>query len=137
LKRAAISIHCLEPLASLRDGAPRSSWRAGRAANRYPEQDLNEQLERVSLINAFYAELDKMFIPYMRLDQRMPLWWWAGTFAACKDHLLKESARRLFGRLRRSEERKKRHIELPAEEERSAELHLRLPKPRKLFSANQ
>jgi hypothetical protein len=26
-------------------------------------------------INAFYKEIDRMFVPYMRLDQRMPLWW--------------------------------------------------------------
>lgn len=37
---------------------------------------VDEQIERLNRINAFYAEIDRMFIPYMRLDQRMPLWWW-------------------------------------------------------------
>jgi hypothetical protein len=30
---------------------------------------------------AFYSEIDCMFIPYIRLDQRMPLWWW-GSFTS-------------------------------------------------------
>ena len=40
-----------------------------------------EQSARLSRISAFYSEIDRMFVPYMRLDQRMPLWWWT-TFAA-------------------------------------------------------
>ena len=27
-------------------------------------------------VRRFYREIDRMFVPYMRLDQRMPLWWW-------------------------------------------------------------
>jgi hypothetical protein len=26
-------------------------------------------------LDAFYTELDRMFVPYMRIDQKMPLWW--------------------------------------------------------------
>lgn len=40
-----------------------------------PNANVDEQVARLDRINAFYAEIDKMFIPYMRLDQRMPLWW--------------------------------------------------------------
>jgi hypothetical protein len=32
---------------------------------------VDTQLERLSRINAFYKEIDRMFVPYMRLDQRM------------------------------------------------------------------
>jgi hypothetical protein len=41
---------------------------------------VDQQVARLDRINAFYAEIDRMFVPYMRLDQRMPLWWWT-TFA--------------------------------------------------------
>jgi hypothetical protein len=36
----------------------------------------DELTARLDRINAFYKEIDRMFVPYMRLDQRMPLWWW-------------------------------------------------------------
>jgi hypothetical protein len=36
----------------------------------------DELVARLDRINAFYKEIDRMFVPYMRLDQRMPLWWW-------------------------------------------------------------
>lgn len=39
------------------------------------ETAIDNQVARISRINAFYTEIDKKFIPYMRLDQRMPLWW--------------------------------------------------------------
>jgi hypothetical protein len=38
---------------------------------------IDNQLARLDRINDFYAEIDAMFIPYMRLNQRMPLWWWS------------------------------------------------------------
>ncbi|MGA8653718.1 MAG: hypothetical protein WB677_24430 [Xanthobacteraceae bacterium] len=48
--------------------------------DRYPHVSLlgkvDEQVARLDRINAFYSEIDRMFVPYMRLDQRMPLWWW-------------------------------------------------------------
>jgi hypothetical protein len=31
-------------------------------------------------VQSSYATLDRMFIPYMRLDQRMPNWWWSFGF---------------------------------------------------------
>jgi hypothetical protein len=37
---------------------------------------LDDHLARLDRLNAFYAEIDRMFVPYMRLDQRMPTWWW-------------------------------------------------------------
>jgi hypothetical protein len=37
---------------------------------------MDEQVARLDRLNAFYPEIDRMFVPYMRLDQRMPLWWW-------------------------------------------------------------
>jgi hypothetical protein len=37
---------------------------------------VDEQVARLDRVNAFYREIDRMFVPYMRLDQRMPLWWW-------------------------------------------------------------
>jgi hypothetical protein len=36
-------------------------------------------------VNAFYNEIDRMFVPYMRLDQRMPLWWLKPFIAKIKD----------------------------------------------------
>jgi hypothetical protein len=41
--------------------------------------NVNEQVARLDRIAAFYNEIDKMFIPYMRNDQRMPLWWWSNV----------------------------------------------------------
>jgi hypothetical protein len=57
--------------------------------------DVDAQVARLDRINAFYSEIDRMFIPYMRLNQRMPLWWWPSL--ATK---LKEEANRLRGRFR-------------------------------------
>ncbi len=33
-----------------------------------------EQVARLNRINAFYSEIDRKFVPYMRLDQKMPIW---------------------------------------------------------------
>jgi hypothetical protein len=41
-----------------------------------PHGTVDAQVARLDRINAFYSEIDRMFVPYMRLDQRMPLWWW-------------------------------------------------------------
>jgi hypothetical protein len=38
--------------------------------------NVDEQVARLDRINAFYSEIDKLFVPYMRFGQRMPLWWW-------------------------------------------------------------
>lgn len=42
--------------------------------------DVDEQVARLDRINAFYTEIDRKFIPYMRNDQRTPLWWWSSVF---------------------------------------------------------
>ena len=42
----------------------------------WPHVIVDEQAARLNRISAFYREIDRMFVPYMRLDQRMPLWWW-------------------------------------------------------------
>jgi len=49
--------------------------------------NLEDQLARLDRLNAFYAEIDKMFVPYMRLDQRMPLWWWSNVSALLRHWL--------------------------------------------------
>jgi hypothetical protein len=53
---------------------------AGDMFDRYghgqPDAKVDEQIARLNRINSFYSEIDRMFVPYMRLDQRMPLWWW-------------------------------------------------------------
>jgi hypothetical protein len=53
---------------------------AGDIFDRYghgqPDAKVDEQIARLDRINSFYSEIDRMFVPYMRLDQRMPLWWW-------------------------------------------------------------
>jgi hypothetical protein len=58
---------------------------AGQLFARYgsgqPNAKLNEEVERLDRINAFYTEIDRKFVPYMRLDQRMPLWWWTPLVA--------------------------------------------------------
>lgn len=41
-----------------------------------PDAKVDEQIARINQVNAFYGEIDRLFVPYMRLDQRMPLWWW-------------------------------------------------------------
>jgi hypothetical protein len=53
----------------------------GHTFDRYGHDDrtkanIDDQVARLDRINAFYSEIDRMFVPYMRLDQRMPLWWW-------------------------------------------------------------
>jgi hypothetical protein len=52
----------------------------GHTFNRYghlqpPPGNTDELAARLDRINAFYKEIDRMFVPYMQLDQRMPLWW--------------------------------------------------------------
>jgi len=42
-----------------------------------PNANVDDQIARLDRINAFYGEFDRMVIPYMRIDQRMPLWWWS------------------------------------------------------------
>ena len=42
-----------------------------------PSAKIDDQVDRLNRINAFYTEIDKMFVPYMRIDQKMPLWWWS------------------------------------------------------------
>ena len=58
----------------------------GHMFDRYPSQivgNVNAQVARLDRIMAFYTEIDRMFIPYMRNDQRMPLWWWSNVFSSC------------------------------------------------------
>ena len=40
-----------------------------------PNQNIDAQIDRLNRINAFYTEIDRMFVPYMRIDQKMRLWW--------------------------------------------------------------
>jgi hypothetical protein len=47
-----------------------------------PSVNKDQQVARLGRVAAFYSEIDKMFIPYMRNDQRMPLWWWSNVFAS-------------------------------------------------------
>jgi len=42
-----------------------------------PSAKIDDQVDRLNRINAFYIEIDRMFVPYMRIDQKMPLWWWS------------------------------------------------------------
>jgi hypothetical protein len=42
-----------------------------------PNPNIDEQIDRLNRLNAFYTEIDRMFVPYMRIDQNMPLWWWS------------------------------------------------------------
>lgn len=49
-----------------------------------PYANKDQQVARLSRVAAFYSEIDKMFIPYMRNDQRMPLWWWSNVFFSCR-----------------------------------------------------
>jgi hypothetical protein len=58
--------------------------------------NVDAQVARLDRINAFYSEIDRMFVPYMRLDQRMPLWWWPDLIKE-----LKEAANRLRAKLGR------------------------------------
>lgn len=45
----------------------------------------DEQVARLDRITAFFTEIDHMFVPYMRLDQRMPLWWGTPLAKEIKD----------------------------------------------------
>ena len=47
-----------------------------RYGHEQPGAKVDEQITRLDRVNAFYSEIDRMLVPYMRLDQRMPLWWW-------------------------------------------------------------
>jgi hypothetical protein len=38
--------------------------------------NVEDKIARPDRINAFYGEFDRMVLPYMRIDQRMPLWRW-------------------------------------------------------------
>jgi hypothetical protein len=49
-----------------------------------PNANVEDQIARLDRINAFYGEFDRMVIPYMRVDQRMPLWWWSNMSGACR-----------------------------------------------------
>ena len=49
-----------------------------------PDLKVDEQIARLNFIQGFYSEIDRMFVPYMRLDQRMPLWWWTCLVAKMK-----------------------------------------------------
>jgi hypothetical protein len=55
---------------------------AGHVFDRYsrgvqqPQERVDQQIERLNQINAFFKDIDAMFVPYMRLEQKMPPWWW-------------------------------------------------------------
>lgn len=53
-----------------------------------PAANVDEQIARLDRINSFYSEIDRMFIPYMRLNQRMPLWWWPSIWSEAKRFLM-------------------------------------------------
>jgi hypothetical protein len=64
----------------------------GQKFNRYvhlqpPRGNADELGARLDRINAFYKEIDPMFIPYMRLDQRMPSWWWTPLVTMMKEKM--------------------------------------------------
>jgi hypothetical protein len=66
--------------------------------NRYghlqpPRGNADELAARLHRVNAFYKEIDRMFIPYMRLDQRMPLWWWTLLVTMMKEKMRRPSTR--------------------------------------------
>jgi hypothetical protein len=48
------------------------------------EINADAQVERLNRVAVFDVEIDRMFIPYMRINQRMPLWWWSDFLAVCK-----------------------------------------------------
>ena len=50
---------------------------------------MDEQVARLDRLNAFYPEIDRMFVPYMRLDQRMLMWWWTAFTTKIKDHAMR------------------------------------------------
>jgi hypothetical protein len=64
----------------------RKDMMRGHHFDRFGRQAMNvdEQVARLDRVAVFFTEIDKMFIPYMRNDQRMPLWWWSNIFASYK-----------------------------------------------------
>jgi hypothetical protein len=57
---------------------------AGDLFDRFPQghqKAVDQQVARLDQINAFYGEIDRMFVPHMRLDQRLPFWWWRKPLA--------------------------------------------------------
>jgi hypothetical protein len=77
----------------------RSDMIHGQMFDRYgvtqqPPGNMDEQLARLNRINAFYIEIDRMFVPYMRLDQRMPLWWWTTLAMKIKGRMMRSRARK-------------------------------------------
>jgi hypothetical protein len=67
---------------------------AGHMFDRYPAArgNVDEQVARLDRINAFYKDIDSMFVPYMRLDQRIPLWWVPSLAAKLKQDTSRVSA---------------------------------------------
>lgn len=59
-----------------------------RYGDRFREGE-DQHLARMSRITAFYKEVDRMFVPYMRLDQKMPLWWLSSTLNLARSRLSK------------------------------------------------
>jgi hypothetical protein len=53
---------------------------AGQTGSQEHEQDA-----RMARLDSFYAKLDRMFVPYMRIDQKMPLWWRTDFLLKVKD----------------------------------------------------
>jgi hypothetical protein len=50
---------------------------------------VNEQVDRLHRVSAFYSDIDRMFVPYMRLDQRMPMWWRTAFTTKIKGHAMR------------------------------------------------
>jgi len=53
----------------------------------------DEHVARLNRIATCYSEIDRMFTPYMRLDQRMPLWWWPTFSKNARDRISSLRAR--------------------------------------------
>jgi hypothetical protein len=56
-----------------------------------PNPNIDAQIDRLNRINAFYTEIDRMFVPYMRIDQKMPLWWWSALKVRAMTFLTRSS----------------------------------------------
>ena len=60
---------------------------SGDFINRYPQQltqfGADEHVNRMDRLSNFYNEFDRMLIPYMRYNQKMPNWW----LESCKNKL--------------------------------------------------
>jgi hypothetical protein len=56
------------------------------------EQNISQEkyIATFERINSAYTEFDRLFIPYMRIDQKMPLWWWSG-WRSRKNNISKNS----------------------------------------------